>query len=461
VLRTALAAALVVGAAPAGLPAQAALSLRQALDEADRAAHPTRIAAGNAAAQRAQALTPLRGILPSVRLEGAVVRTTDPIGAFGTALRQRAITAADFDPQRLNHPNAISNHQGSIIVEQPLVALDAWTARRAALRAADASDATEAWTRLATRTDVIRAYYGAVLATERVRTLTSAVTAGQAHLRQAESLVRNGMATRSDALLAAVRTSELEAQLAEATGGASSAHRQLAAVLGRRDGVAISVRTALPPAARIREVVADDTADAGPGSRSDVDAAARALDAARADAARARMTLLPRINSFARYDWYSSARPYAGEKTWTVGVVASWSLFAGAGELADLRATSARAEAARAASDAVVVRARLEADDTRTALAVALVRLGIAERAVAQSAEAHRIVARKYAGGLATIVELLDAQAAETQTALALSQAQFAAIAGAAARRQATGADPAGIAALDASAVATADSTAR
>jgi outer membrane protein TolC len=158
---------------------------------------------------------------------------------------------------------------------------------------------------------------------------------------------------------------------------------------------------------------------------------------------------LPRLNSFARYDWNSPTGLYAGDRNWTVGVMASWSLFAGANEMADMKATAARAAAAGAQAEAATANARLEAEQTRTALAVALKRLDIAERAVTQSAEAHRIVGRKYEGGLATVVELLDAQAVETQSALSLSQARWSAIAAAAERRRALGLDPATLAALD------------
>jgi outer membrane protein TolC len=68
---------------------------------------------------------------------------------------------------------------------------------------------------------------------------------------------------------------------------------------------------------------------------------------------------------------------------------------------------------------------------------------------VAQSAEAHRIVARKYEGGLATVVELLDAQTAETQSTLMFAQSRYAVIVSAAERRRAVGSDPATLSALD------------
>jgi outer membrane protein TolC len=171
--------------------------------------------------------------------------------------------------------------------------------------------------------------------------------------------------------------------------------------------------------------------------------------AARTDVLRARSALLPRLNGFARYDWNSASRLYGGDRSWTVGVMASWNLFSGASEIADIDVTNGRAAATQAAADAARANALLDIEQTRIALGVALTQLDIAERAVTQSAEAHRIVSRKYEGGLASVVELLDAQAVETQSALALSQARWTAIAADAARRLALGVDPAALASLD------------
>lgn len=432
--------------------AGAQFTLRDAFREADRSGYATRIAAAQSATQRAQAIAPLKGILPSVRLEGGYARTTDPVGSFGTTLRQGSITQGNFDPQRLNHPDAIGNYQGGLVVEQPIFNADAWAGRSAATHAADASAATEDWTRISARVDVVRAYYGAVLASERVTTLQTAARAAHAHVDQAEAMVKQGLATKSDALLAAVRAGDVDAQLAEAEGAAAMARQQLAVVLGRGAGAQVAdliLPRRLPLAREIRAIVSADTAAASPQQRSDLLAASEGLVAARDDARRARAALLPRINAFARSDWNSGTRPYAGQRNWTVGVMASWSPFAGAGERSDVEASSGRAAAAQAQADASRAKAQLDVEQTRTALVVALKRLEIADRALAQSAEAHRIVTRKYDGGLATVSELLDAQAAETQSGLALAQARWQSIVAGADRRRALGLDPATLAAFD------------
>lgn len=444
----------------AAVPASAQLTLGEAFRHADRSAYGNRIAAGSAATQEAQALAPLKGILPSLRFEAGYVRTTDPIGVFGSTLRQRTVSQANFDPQRLNYPAAIGNYQTGIVVEQPLFNADAWTGRRAAVRAAGASRAQEEWTRLSIRVDVVRAYYGAVLAAERATTLESAARAAHAHVTQAEAMVRQGLVTKSDALLASVRAGDIDAQLADAEGGASTARRQLAVLLGGDGGELppeLSAPAHLPSSERIRAVVSADTAADAAAPRADLRAADEGLAAARADVLRARSAYLPRLNSFARYDWNSADRLYGGDRNWTLGVMASWSPFAGASELADIQATAGRLQATEAQSQAARANARLDAEQTRTALIVALTRLDIAERAVAQSAEAHRIVSRKYEGGLASVTDLLDAQAAETQSALALSQARWGTIVADAERLRALGRDPGTLQSLDDSTAAATD----
>lgn len=451
--RTRLAFCAIVLSAGAGRAVTAQLSLGDAIRQADRSAYGNRIAAGASAVQSAQALAPLKGILPSLRFEAGFVRTTDPIGVFGSTLRQRTITQADFDPQRLNYPGAVGNYQGGVVLEQPLFNPDAWIARRAAAHAVDASRALEEWTQISTRADVVRAYYGAVLASERAATLHVAARAAHAHVAQAEALVRQGLVTKSDALLASVRAGEIDAHVAEADGAVATARRQLAVLLGG-DGEAhgdVILPAELPSGDRIRAVVAQDTVVAAPTPRADVRAASEGLDAARSDALRARSVYLPRVNAFGRYDWNSPDRLYAGDRNWTAGIMASWSVLAGASDVADVQMTAARAVTAQAQAGAAQANARLDAEQTRIALVVALTRLSIAERAVAQSEEAHRIVGRKYEGGLATVVELLDAQAVATQSALAHSQARWGVVAAAADRLRALGRDPASLEALDAS----------
>lgn len=416
------------------------LGLADAIRRADELAFANRIGAADASAAAAQSLAALRGILPAVRLEAGFARTNDPIGAFGTTLRQRAISAADFDPARLNDPAAVTNYAGGAVVEQPLFNLDAHFGRHAAGRAADAAASVADWTSVGTRLDVIRAYFGAVLAVDKVATLEAADRAAQSHAAQARRLVDAGLATRSDALLAQVKAGEIEVQLLEARGDAALSKARLATVMGTPADTLFTLPPTLPGAARVLELLSQDVA-ARPDQRADLMAARLGRDAAAADVRRAAALYVPRINAFGRYDWNSRSSLFGGMEAWSFGVMAAWSPFAGAHELSERAATSARRRAATARLEAAQANASLEVAASESARRVAIKRLEIAERAAAQSAEAHRIVTHKYEGGLATVAELLDAAAVETRSSLALSAARYTGIVVDAERRRAAGYD--------------------
>lgn len=435
-------AALLLGAG--ALPAQT-LTLPEALERAETHAFGNRIADGQAAAARSSATAALKGVLPTIRLESGFVRTTDPIGAFGTALRQRRIGQADFDPSRLNYPGETDNWVGSVVVEQPLLNADAHLGRMAARKGGDAAESMASWARSGTRLEVIRAYYGGVLAAEKVLTLEAAMRAAEKHVAQAESMQRQGVVTKSDVLLAKVKAGELEAQLVEARGDAEMAVRGLAVLLGT-PGAQLALPTTLPAAAPVRALLESAADEARIEERSDVRAARSGASAAGLDVQRARSLHLPRLNAFARYDWNSASSPYRGDENWSLGVMASWTVFGGASEWAEKQAAGGRAAAARASLEAARAQASLEVERAENARRVALVKLDVAERGAAQSAEAHRIVARRYAGGLASVIELLDAAAQETASALALSHARYTGVVVEAERRRVRGEDPARLA---------------
>ena len=446
-------ALLVAGMVAAPLGAQEPpLSLAQALTEADAHAFGNRLADAQLKAERASARLPLAGILPTARVEGALVHTTDPIGAFGTRLRQRTISPADFDPARLNTPDAIRNVQGGLVMELPLVNGDAWAGWRAARAGVRAREAAGDWTRTSIRGDVVRAYYGAILAHGAVATLREAETAATAGVSQVEAMVRQGLVTRADALQAQVRATEVRAQRLAAQLDAQTAARQLALLLGRRDGEPLPLPEGLPADTVVRLLAVRDTLaplPAAPAARGDVQAARAAEQAARADRLRAGAARLPRLNGIARMDWNAPGTPFAGRPNWTVGVMASWTLPGFPRDLADWQGASARQTAARAAAEAAEAAGTVETTTARQAIAVALERLELATLAATQAREAQRLVGRRYAGGLATIAERLGADATATGAALAHAAARHAVIDALATYRRATGGDPADLTRLE------------
>ncbi len=432
------------------------LRLADALREADAKAFANRQARAASDAARARAAQPLRGLLPTARLDGGFVRTTDPIGAFGTTLRQRAATPAAFDPARLNDPAPTNNVVGSVVLEVPVFNADALAGWKVGRSAVGASQAAADWTAISSRALVIQAWFGSVLAAEREAMLRDARAAAEAGLRQVDAMVRQGLVTKADALQASVRVGNVAAELLDASNAATTAGQQLAMLLGRTTGGVLAVPSRLPADSALRRLAGEDTVTESSvdrarllSDREDVYAAQLGLRAARLDEQRAMSTLLPRLNGFARYDYNSPTALYGGKPNWTVGVMGSWSLFGGASEFADIAGARARRLAAAAGDDAARTNARIEVDASRRAVRLSLERLELAAVTEAQSREALRLVDKRYQGGLATIAERLAAESAATGAALAHSAARYAVVDALVLHRRAIGADPGALAMLD------------
>jgi outer membrane protein TolC len=450
--RTAL--VVIASLAPAIAHAQGPhVTLGDALERATVSAVPNRVARAASDAANAGRMSAWRTILPTLRVDAGFVRTTDPVGAFGTSLRQQRITSADFDPARLNFPAPINNFTGALIFEQPVFMLDGWLAARAGTRASEGARSAAEWTALTTQSEVIDAWFRVILAAERANTMTMATQGARAHVRQAEAMLEAGFVTKSDVLLAESRAGELEIARLDAVRDSVLSRGQLTLLLG--DGsLPLPATLGGFPADSVVERFARDVAELDSRPRADVQGAEAGVAAAVADVNRARATMVPRLVSFARRDLHSADVPFGGSSNWSVGIMASWSLFSGAAEVGDRRGAEARRASAAAQLAGALANADLDAQRSALSLQASLARLAIARSTAKQSEEAHRIVTRKYEGGLATVVELLDAAIAETQARLGLSAARHSLITSIAERLRATGHEPARLAALGDSATA-------
>src|SRR5687767_14012679 len=272
VRRAALLLALALVMPTSGRAQAPPFTLRDALARAEAAAVPNRVAAAARDAATAARICAWLSILPTLRVDAGFVRTSDPVGAFGTSLRQQRITAADFDPARLNFPAPSNNFTGALVIEQPVFMLDGWLAARAGARASDGAHRSTAWTGLTTQVEVIDAWFGVILAAERASTMTAATHAAQAHVRQADAMLEAGLVTKSDVLLAAARAGDLEVLRLDAARDSILARRRLTVLLG--DGAPIVPQLLGSfPADTIVEHLARDVASLESRPRADVQAA--------------------------------------------------------------------------------------------------------------------------------------------------------------------------------------------
>lgn len=404
-----------------GQPDTLALSLDAARARALQA-NPTLLAErADARAARAAPGEATRSFLPTVRAEVSGLRTTDPVAVFGLKLRQGVFAAGDLALDALNDPAAVGGFSSSALVEMPLFAPEGWYGYGAARSGADARDAGAARAAGATAFMVTQAYLDAQLAASRVGALDTALAAVREHARQAELLNRQGLVTGLDARLASLQAADLEVRRLAAYAEAENGLSRLRAQLDVPESTVLVLTDALGDGA--------DDPCAGTACAVDQRGDVRALDAGR-DAAeamrkRAWAAQLPQVGAFGGVAHHGQGAPWgAGSGDWTIGVSVRWNAFPALGGISAVRKATAEREAAAHRYEAARRGAEVEVLSAERALVAARQGGTIAARAAAEAREALAQAQVRYSTGAAPITELLDVQAAATQSALNLASAR-------------------------------------
>jgi len=398
----------------AGAAGAATLDLATALRIADSAGFGNRMARERRMSESGRNLSAWAGLLPSVRLEGAAAVTDDPMGAFGSTLGQRRVSAASFDPSALNEPDAVPGWTASVIAEVPIVNLDAWHGKVAAARGLRAAESAVRLEASRTRSQVVEAWFAVGLARAALETWEAGLAVARSYESQAASGHRNETVTRSDVLRSRVEVASIEWSLAKARADLGLAEKKLASLLGAGTLPGVVPRVELSDSVLSLH---GRTADGG-GASLESRLVGLQTDAARADWRRRGGALLPRLNGMARVDWKDRATPLGDDPSWTVGLVASWEVFGGVGSLGAEREARWRWREAETGLEALRIREELELEAEQARLDAAMERLEIGRGALEQAVESHRIASRRYEEGLSTIAERIEVGSLETRIRL-------------------------------------------
>jgi outer membrane protein TolC len=378
------------------------------LPDAIRAAwarHPgLRAAREQASAARADADAADHSRLPSVALEAKAVRTDEPLMAFGIRLDQGVVTQGDFDPTRLNHPDAQTALGAGLTITQPIYAGGRISAgRRATTAAADGATASFDARRQELALGVVQAYFGAAAAEEGLRFADDLLV----QARETERFVRarnlQGLAFDADLARATAFRAQAEAERVSAEEQVDAARSALALLAGDE----LRQATLATP---LDEAAGAAPAGDDPAARPSLRAARLQRDAAEAGADAARGSLLPSVGARASLETLRTSGLGDGNTFYAIGLAARWDLSLGDAD----RARAARARAA-AAADALAWEERLarrEVDDARRALASARARIASAGEALAASDSALKLRRARHEQGLLPLGDVLDAQTA-------------------------------------------------
>lgn len=370
----------------------------------------------------ADALGAWRGFTPRIELGEFFLRSDDALSSFGFKLQNRQVTMADFNPAQLNNPGETNNFITRLQLLQPIfnggMGIYGKQAADAANRAAGHTHqrATET-----VRYNAVQAFEGLALAGAYVEVMEAAVHSAEGHVRQADAMVAAGMATEADRLKAGVFLSALKQQLIEV--------RNMAAIAGENIKLLTAVTSPLVLAAASAPIATDE-ADLPAGvdaavvaRRSDLLAGREQATAAGKMVGVARGAVLPRINLSLQRDYYSREDLFGSDATsWSLGVYATMGF--GVGNVGEIKKAKAQSRAAAYMADFQTRQASVQATEAWLRANAALEKAVVAEDAVIAAREGLRIVSNQYREGLASMVDLLDTQAATTMAEGNLVQAR-------------------------------------
>ncbi|MDX1577558.1 MAG: TolC family protein, partial [Gemmatimonadota bacterium] len=347
-------------------------------------------------------------------LETGVMRSSDPVAAFGTRLRQRRFTESDFAVARLNDPDPIDDWTAGLRVAWQGLDPAAWASAAASGREADAARHAEARAHRAIVFETTRVYFEAAAAEARMRSAEAAVEAARATHDRFARRRGQGLLTEADLLQARAELASAEAALLGARQERSEAHRRLGLAMGWAPD-SIPVPTAGLGTEALSEPSAGrgDVSEAGwtPEARADVRTLASLASAAEARARAASSSWFPRLEAFGGYTTHA-ADPFTSDgPEWTVGLILSWDLFTGFRRPATVARARASARAARAELDRAERAAVVEIRDARGGLEAARGAAEASRAAVEAAAAGRDLMRRRFEEGLASPADLLQAEA--------------------------------------------------
>jgi outer membrane protein TolC len=360
--------------------------------------------------------------MPRVNLSLTTTRSNDALNAFGMKLGQRNATFGDFGPpvggdfgsypanlDTLNNPKAVNNFNTRIELLVPVynggMVQSYVDTAKAYVRAAQSGDEVA---RQQLAKHVLLAYQGVHTARAYIKLAAEARVAAEEYVRISDKLHKQGMAVKSDVLSAKVNLEDVKVKGVEAKNAEAAALNQLALLMGKSLDDPLDVGAPVTP-----EMLAGSPADLRAQALNE-HAGLRALrnqvEGAGAQVGAARAGNKPQFNVMLRQDW-NDENLSLDASSYTVAGVLSWSAFDGGVNNANIdRAAAQRAELVaklRQAEEGI----GYQVTDARRKALEAEEKIVAREAGVEQAMEAQRLVKRRYENSMATLIELLGAQA--------------------------------------------------
>ncbi|MFI5165259.1 MAG: TolC family protein [Thermoanaerobaculales bacterium] len=368
-------------------------------------------AAERTAAARASATAADAATMPQLSASAAVARRSS-VPEFELPIQLPGIGGLVL------MPDITTTYATGVRAQQALYAGGAISDQRVAAR--DDLDAAEA-SRLATIADLRLAgqvaYWEEVRSSARVELAHAQEDRAQRLLTDTQALLDAGMAVNADLLAARERLASARVQVINADAGAANALDELRSLLNLAPDATIELADTLtgklpdPPAS------STELQQQALARRPELRASAAEIAALAARARVAGTPTKPSLGAVAQWDYNRPNQRYFPQldewkASWSVGLVASWTLFDGGKAASDSSATTAMQRAAEQERGELQRRIAVEVQTDARRAASALAAATAADVARAAAEERERAARERHAAGLAAMAEVLDAEAA-------------------------------------------------
>ena len=394
--------------------AQEPLTLRQAINEALGQSPEAAIArAGNLDAKSAASLARTQ-LLPQLGFTEDISRGNDPVYAFGTRLRQRQFTQADFALNALNFPQPIGDF--STRFSGQWIAFDSFKMQKEIHRAdlfkeSAASSAKAVDQQIVFR--VVGAYQQVLYAQREIDVAQHEQETAAALLSSVDDHVKAGLAVESDRMSAEVNVAARKEELIAAQGDLELAWAALREAMGAPD-LKVSELKPIEPHTFPQSALEEEMVTAAK-TRPDLTALGQAQSAQASAVGAAKSDFGPRVSAYGNWEEDRTSFGGSGGNNWVAGVQVNVDILP-IGKRAQLARDSAAKQKIDAQVAAMQQHLRLEVSQAHIHRQTAALQLETARAAMDQSAESLRILKNRYDAGLATITDLLRAEDAERQS---------------------------------------------
>lgn len=359
-------------------------------------------------------VTARSGLLPQVHLAETYNNTNSPLWAFGTKLNQGVIKSSDFNPDALNEPDTINNFNTALSLSWNLY--DGGQTHIGLSQARQGKRAAELGLERTEQhiiAQVAKSYVGLMLSSVNLDVIEQSLNTAKAHFKLVEDRFRSGLTVKSDVLRAQVRIADLEQQRLMAHSQVQVAQAALRVVMGGKVDGPVAPSTSLEKCIAPKGGLPEWMEQAS-NRRPDLKQIDLQQTIAKKGVARAKSGHLPTLALLGNYE-INSEDFNDTHDNYTVGAMVRLNLYSG--QRISSQAAEAKAQAAKlkAMRNGLALAVGLETQKAFYQAASAWQSISVAHQAVGQAQEGLRIVSNRYAGGLLTIVDLLDSQVALQQ----------------------------------------------